>query len=437
MRYEVAIRREDKNMWERRTPLTPEHVATLSEKFGIHTIVQTSPIRVFPDTAYAKAGATVREDISSCRVVFAIKEIPPHLLQPRTTYVFFSHTTKGQRHNMPMLRRLVELECTLIDYEKIVDEKGRRLVFFGNYAGMAGMVDTLWALGQRLEWEGEPNPFSALRKTYEYGDLGAVKEAVQKVGDVIASNGLPPKLCPFVCGFTGYGNVYSGAREIFDLLPHREIAPEELPGIFTTMHPERKALYKVVFKEEHTVEPLEHGAAFDLQDYYAHPEKYRPVFEGYVQYLSMLVNCVYWEKKYPRLITKEYVRKIFAGGATPKLKVIGDISCDVTGSIECTIRVTDPAEPTFVYDPDTDSAIPGFRGRGLVIMAVDNLPCELPRESSHTFGEQFLPFAHMIATADYDKPFESCGLPPVIKNATVLFAGKFTPKYSYMAKFLD
>ncbi len=437
MRHQVAIRREDKNIWERRVPLTPRQTGVLAEEFGVRTVVQSSPIRVFPDATYAKAGAAVREDISDCRVVFAIKEIPADLFQPRTTYVFFSHTAKGQAHNMPMLRRLVELKCTLIDYEKIVDEKGRRLVFFGNYAGTAGMLDSLWALGQRLEWEGVSNPFSVLKKTHEYHDLKAAKTAVEEVGNVIASKGLPAKLCPFVCGFSGYGNVYGGARVIFDLLPHKEIAPSELPAIAEGADRERKTLYKVVFKEEHSVEPIERGARFDLQDYYAYPEKYRSRFETYVPHLTALVNCVYWERRYPRLITKEYVRKSFAGRSAPRLRVIGDVSCDVNGSIECTLRTTDPAEPVFVYDPDTDSATLGFRGRGLVIMAVDNLPCELPKESSQTFGEQLVPFVALIANADYDMPFETCGLPPVIKDATLLYNGNFTPKYSYMAKFLS
>ncbi len=436
MQHQVAIRREDKNIWERRAPLTPKHVAVISGEFDVHIVVQSSPIRIFPDAAYAKAGATVREDISDCRVVFAIKEIPPDILQPHTTYVFFSHTAKGQAYNMPMLRRLVELKCTLIDYEKIVDEKGQRLVFFGNYAGMAGTLDGLWALGQRLNWEGVDNPFSALRKTHEYHDLKAAKKAVKEVGNAIATKGLPAKLCPFVCGFTGYGNVYSGASEIFDLLPHREIAPHELPTVFEEARRERKMVYKVVFKEEHTVEPIEKGARFDLQDYFAHPGKYRSRFESYVPYLTALVNCVYWERKYPRLIAKEYVKKVFAGSATLRLRVIADVSCDVNGSIECTVRTTDPAEPVFVYNPDTESADLGVRGRGLVIMAVDNLPCELPREASHTFGEQLMPFVPPVAKGGYGKPFETCNLPPVIKNATLLYNGEFTPKYGYMAKFL-
>ena len=150
----IGIRREDKNAWERRSPLTPDHVAEMVERQGIAVSVQPSKKRAFPDRDYRAAGADVDEELNGCRVVLGIKEIPPEKLQSDRTYLFFSHTAKGQAYNMPMLRRLMELGCTLIDYELITDERDKRLIFFGRHAGYAGMINSLWALGRRFKSEG-------------------------------------------------------------------------------------------------------------------------------------------------------------------------------------------------------------------------------------------------------------------------------------------
>jgi alpha-aminoadipic semialdehyde synthase len=155
----LGIRREDKNRWERRVPLIPHHVRRLKEQYGIETVIQPSRIRVFSDKEFQRVGASVQDSLEHSSVIFAVKEIPVDVFEPGKTYVFFSHTVKGQPHNMPMLKKMMQMECTLIDYERIVDRNGRRLVFFGRFAGLAGMVDTLWTFGQRMEWEGITSPF--------------------------------------------------------------------------------------------------------------------------------------------------------------------------------------------------------------------------------------------------------------------------------------
>ncbi len=173
----IGIRREDKSRWERRVPVTPEDARELKEEHGIEVWVQPSSIRVFSEEEFTQAGATVQEDLSPCPVIFAVKEMPLDFFEPGKTYVFFAHVIKGQPYNMPMLKKMLELGCNLIDYEKVTDEKGRRLIFFGRHAGIAGMIETLWALGQRLDWEGIPNPFTQLKHTYQYKDLAEAKEA--------------------------------------------------------------------------------------------------------------------------------------------------------------------------------------------------------------------------------------------------------------------
>ncbi|MGD1996185.1 MAG: bifunctional lysine ketoglutarate reductase /saccharopine dehydrogenase family protein [Anaerolineae bacterium] len=431
----VGIRREDKSIWERRVPIIPQHARELKEKHDIQVVVQPSDIRVFKDEEYTAVGAQVQEELSNCSAVFAVKEVPPSLLISGMTYVFFAHVIKGQPYNMPMLKRLLDQSCALIDYEKVIDEEGRRLIFFGRHAGWAGMLDTLWALGKRLAWEGIPTPFEAVAQAHTYADLETARGAVQEAGERIRSEGLPLTLAPLVVGFAGYGNVSQGAQEIFDLLPFEEVAPSDLAGLF-----ERRSnphtLYKVVFKEKHMVEPVSPEDHFELQDYYDHPEKYRSRFSTYIPYLTVLVNGIYWEEKYPRLVTKHYLRELFSGPTRPRLRVIGDISCDIEGAIECTVRCTEPGDPVYVYNPLTEETVDGHADEGIVMLAVDILPSELPREASTDFSAILKRFVPAIAKADYTAPFEELDLPPEIKRALIVHSGELTPDYQYLEHYL-
>jgi len=429
----LGIRREDKNQWERRAPLIPQHIKELKEHHGIETVIQPSPIRVFSEETYKTAGALVQEDLSSCPVVFAVKEIPIDLFESGKTYVFFSHTVKGQKYNMPMFKKMMDLGCTLIDYEKIADKHGRRLVFFGRFAGLAGMVDTLWAFGQRLKSKNMDSPFNEIKQTIHYKNhLEEIKEHLKKIGKDIEQQGIPESLTPLIVGFAGYGNVSKGAQEILDILPVKEISPKEIKMVYD--NPSNNRIYKVVFKEEDMVEPISSDDSFDLQDYYNHPEKYQSVFERYIPDLTILMNCIYWSNKYPRLITKDFVKNY--AKANLRLQVIGDISIDINGAIEFTEKATSPGNPVFVYDPSTDSIRDGYEGDGIVVMGVDNLPCELPKESSQMFSESLLPFVPDIAKADYSVGFDSLDLPPEVKKAVILYHGKLTTDYEYINNYL-
>ncbi len=430
----IGIRREDKNIWERRAPIVPEHVAALVREHGVEVLLQKSNLRVIPEADYARAGAQVVEDLSPCCVIFAVKEVPPTLLQKGKTYVFFSHTIKGQAHNMPMLRRMMELGCQLIDYEKLVDEQGRRLVFFGRHAGLAGMIDTLWALGQRLEWEKIPSPFAAVKRAYQYADLGQARTALTEVGRRISAEGLPEALVPFVIGFTGYGHVSKGAQELMECLPTRRISPSELG---TLRGGDRQTIYQVEFKEEHMFEPVGTDRPFDLQDYFRHPEGYRSRFEPYLPHLSILVNGIYWEARCPKLVTKDYLKRAYAAAPRQRLKVIGDITCDLEGSIECNVKSMDPGNPVFTYDPLRDAATDGCTGDGPVVLAVDNLPAELPWEASCDFSAALMPFVPEIAKADTAAALDDCGFSEPVRKATILYQGRLTPGYRYLEKHLS
>ncbi len=431
----IGIKKEEKNRWERRTPLAPRHVKELSENYGVHSVVESSPIRVFEDQEYVEAGAEVVEDLADVPVVLAIKEIKQEKFEAGTTYLFFSHTIKGQQYNMPMLRELIDKGCQLIDYEKITDSEGKRLLAFGRYAGLAGMIDSFWALGKRLEWEGVNTPFTEVKSAHEYSSLFDAKEHLLQVGRKIKKEGLNPDLVPLTVGIAGYGHVSRGAQEILDLLPVMEIEAKELLDMDMSAATDN-FIYKVVFKESDLVKTKSPDEGFELRDYFQNPERYESRFNEYLPRLSLLINAIYWEEQYPRLITKKEANQLYASGEGAKLKVIGDISCDIQGAIEITIDSTDPGDPVFVYDPDTEDAVVGYKGKGPVIMAVDNLPCEFPADSSGYFSEILKQFIPDIASVDYSKDFEDIELPPPIRRAMILHQGELTPDYQYLNEYI-
>jgi len=430
----IGVRRETKSPWEKRTAVTPALARKLVSESGLEILVQPSARRVFPDNEYVHAGARLTGNLAEAQVVIGVKEIPLETFQPETTYIFFSHVIKGQPYNMPMLARMMERGCTLIDYETICDEDGQRLIFFGRYAGLAGMIDTLWALGQRLRREGIVTPLAQIEQAINYASLDDARTAVRDAGEKIASNGLPDGLPPLVIGITGYGNVANGAREILAELPTREVAPDELASLDD--QPSPHCLYQTTYREEHLVEHTSGGTAFDLQDYYDNPENYRSIFEPSLPHLTALVNCVYWDERYPRLVTKDQIRELYAQPEPPRLRVIGDISCDIEGAIECTVKSTEPGDPVYVYNPEDGSVASGVEGRGPVILAVEILPSELPREASEEFSKALAPFLPAVAAADFSVPFDQLDLPPELKRATIVHRGKLTPDYAHLEEYL-
>ncbi|MHA1771172.1 MAG: hypothetical protein ACTSYL_09000 [Candidatus Thorarchaeota archaeon] len=429
----LGIRKEEKP-FETRVPLVPKDIERLVREHGIDIIVEPSAQRAFDEEEFVSAGAKVGLITGdTTEIILGVKEMPLDFFEPGKAYLFFSHTIKGQSANMPMLQKILDVGATLIDYEKITDENGRRLVFFGNWAGLAGMSDTLRVLGERLDYEGiSPNPFKGMKSTLECKDLHELRQVIHDLAKRIESEGIPAELDPLVFGFAGYGHVSQGAQEIFDILPHIEVTPDDLP----TLTPAGNKLYKCVFKEEHMVEPKNESDSFDLQDYYTYgAEKYRGIFHKYVPYLTVLVNCIYWTSKYPRLITKSFLHDHW-NNKNRRLKLIGDISCDVNGAIEFTEMSTKPDIPAFTYNVATDSAQLGVSGDGPVVIAVDNLPCELPRESSTSFSSSLTPFIPALAVANFGDSFDNLNLPREIKDAVIVHRGELTARYSYLTKYL-
>lgn len=431
----LGIRLEDKSRWERRVPLVPADLAALVQSQDLDFLVQPSDLRIYSDGDFVAAGARVDLDLSPAQVVFAVKEIPLEKLLPGKTYAFFAHVIKGQVQNMPLLARLLELGCTLIDYERITDESNRRLVLFGRQAGQAGMIDSLAFLGQRWHLAGFENPLCELRQAYHYDSLEEAKEQVTRVGQLLSrSTGRGPG--PLVVGFTGRGNVSQGAQEIFDLLPHETILAEDLATLAERHPGVSDRIFKVVFEKYHLATPRDPDRDFDESEYRQYPRRFRSRLPEFLPYIDALINGIYWTPEYPRFLTRRDAIELWRSGRR-KLTLVGDITCDIDGAIELTYKPTQPDHPTYVYLPDEDDFREGIEAPGIAVLAVDNLPCELSREASKAFSEALRGFVPAIARADYSRPFAELALPPEILRAVVTHQGELTPEYRYLSQHLQ
>ena len=431
----LLIRAEDKNAWERRAPVIPEDVQDLKARTGAGMFVQRSEKRFFPEDDYERAGAALCDSMEPGQVILGIKEIPREKLLKERTYCFFSHTIKGQAANMPLLRQIMADGSTLIDYERIVDEKNRRLVYFGRYAGDAGALDILALMGKRWEEQGLSTPFARCRPAVEYASVQEAREHLQDIGRDVREKGLPVALGPLVIAVLGYGNVSSGAQQIFDCLPVQRIAPQELRRLAESRQLDPQTIYLSIFQEQDLVRPKQ--GEFDLQEYYAHPEQYESCFHEYLPWISLLVNAIYWDSRYPRFVSWEDLEALFTAEPTPKLSAIADISCDVGGAVECNVKTTDSGQPSYVVQPLTREVRDGYTGEGIVVLAVDNLPAEIPNDSSTFFSKQLSPFLPSLLEADFAKPLEHSGLCPELQRAVIVYKGKLTPAYEYLEKLLN
>ncbi len=276
----IGIRKETQYPSERRAPLTPEQIKILnSENFKI--VVEPAEQRIFSSEDYINAGAEINSDLSNCDIIFGVKEVPIKDLLPNKTYIFFSHTIKGQSYNMPLLKSILENKITLVDYELIKNEKGQRLIFFGNYAGYAGMINSLWLLGNRLEHEGIKNPLSKIKQALNYENLESAEQAIKSVGKEISENGLPKEITPMITGFAGYGNVSKGAQNVYDLLPTETLAPNELEEFISQGHFSNKVVYKVVFKEADMYKHISNNE-FNFDHFVKNPNEYESIFSKYI-----------------------------------------------------------------------------------------------------------------------------------------------------------
>mmetsp|Transcript_68140 Transcript_68140/g.106517 ORF Transcript_68140/g.106517 Transcript_68140/m.106517 type:complete len:914 (-) Transcript_68140:26-2767(-) len=425
----LGIVRENYGIWERRVPLCPHHVETLVRS-GVKVVVQPSSVRIFSDAEYAAVGAELNEDLKDADVVLGVKQVPKENLLPDRAYFFFSHTIKAQPENMALLQACLEKKIKLFDYECILEDGvGKRLVAFGSYAGIVGMVDVLQGLGQRLLADGFSTPFLNLPMCYMHPSLEVVKQAVYAMGGNISKHGLPTGTPPLVFTFTGSGNVAKGALEIFKLLPHEMVDPAELPALLKRVEgteEARRKVYGVIATPKYLVRRVSDGG-FDYQEYKQHPGGYEPIFhETLAPHTTVLVNGIYWDQRFPRVLTKEELRRLYHNGKL-RLRAVADISCDINGSIEFLTRATNTENPFYEWNAEesVESSTLGAGGAaGVLMSAVDILPSSLPADASKHFGDALMPLITPMLTG--------AGIGPELSAACITANGSLCGSYKYI-----
>lgn len=429
----VGILREAKE-GESRTPLVPSHAKWLIKR-GVAVEVECNPGRVFSDQEYRKNGARILDRIKAATILLGIKAPRVADLQGDKIYMIFSHTSKGQSNNMPLIKTCLKKKIALIDYEKIVDEQGKRLVYFGRLAGVCGLVDSLYYLGKKLEWKGVKNPFSLLQPAHAYGSFKAVKQAMADVGWQIQHRGFEKKLAPFIIGIIGHGNVSRGVQEILQFLNPVEIHPEDMLRIVRRQRGIHRKLYKIVFPQKEKLRSKD-GKEFYFDEYLKNPKKFESNLDRHLSYLNILIHAGYWDHRYPRLVTKEMVHNLTRKDLF-RLDFISDISCDINGSIELTYKTTTSINPTFTYDPKKKKFIDGYESKGITILAVDNLAAELPKDSSREFSGFIRNYVYQIAVCGVKAITNHIALPEEIRRAVVTESSELTKNFGYLRKYIQ
>uniref|UniRef100_A0A8C5APV3 Aminoadipate-semialdehyde synthase n=1 Tax=Gadus morhua TaxID=8049 RepID=A0A8C5APV3_GADMO len=434
-RYEhrsvVAIRREDLNPWERRAPLAPRHVKELTAA-GHTVLVQPSNGRAIHEKYYERVGAVIQEDISEASLIIGVKRPPEEKVFPRKTYAFFSHTIKAQEANMGLLDDLLKKEVRLIDYEKMVDANGFRIVAFGQWAGVAGMINILHGLGLRFLALGHNTPFMHIGMAHNYRNVSQAVQAVRDCGYEISMGLMPKSVGPITFCFTGTGNVSKGAQDILNELPVEYVEPPELKDVSQTG--DMTKVYATVLSRHHHLMRKTDGV-YDPLEYEYHPERYTSHFRTSVApYTTCLINGIYWDPRPPPAVRYASSSATEGWPELPhRLLAICDISADPGGSIGFMTECTTIDKPFCMYDADTHIDHDSVEGNGILMCSIDNLPAQLPIEATEYFGDRLFPYIwEMVRSSLHVKD-----VVVVHPQAVITSNGKLTPKFEYIEKMRE
>ncbi|CAL8092598.1 unnamed protein product [Orchesella dallaii] len=439
----LGIRREEQSVWERRAPLAPQHVKMLVKR-GCKVLVQPSNRRAYPMQAYAQAGAIIQEDLSEADVICGVKQVPIDSLIKEKTFCFFSHTIKAQDANMPLLDAILEKNIRLLDYERMCDDQGFRVVAFGKYAGVAGMINILHGLGLRLLALGHHTPFMHIGPAHNYRNSGMARQAVRDAGYEIALGMMPKSIGPLTFVFTGSGNVSQGAQEVFQELPFEYVPPEMLHKV--AEHGATNKVYGCeVRRHDHLMR--KDTKTYNARDYEENPGHYLSTFSKKIApYASVIINGIYWAINSPKLLTLPDAKYLLQPTKIPwlpnspgspnlphRMLAICDISADPGGSIEFMNECTTIDNPFCLYDADRNKDVSSFKGSGVLVCSIDNMPTQLPRESTDFFGELLFPYIPEILQSDARQPWDPNEFSQPISGAIIASNGKLTPNFEYIA----
>lgn len=395
-----AIIKERKNPPDRRVVFSPEKLAEARAQFPqAEFVIESSDIRVFPDEAYKALGFDVTENVSDCDVMLGVKEVPIENLIPNKKYFYFSHTIKKQPYNRKLLLAMLDKNIEMYDHETIIKQSGARLIGFGRYAGLVGAYNGFRALGLR-------DKLFNLPKVETLADLNEVKAELDKI-----------TLPNIKILLSGTGKVAKGAKEILDHLKIKEVSDAlYLTSEFT------EPVYCMVDVMEYN--KRKDGKVGEKWAFYKDPTGYESNFTPYAKETDFFIAGHFYGNNAPYLFTREDAKH-----PDFRINLVADISCDIDGPVASTLRASTIADPFYGYDAQTESEV-AFDAKGAItVMAVDNLPCELPKDASEGFGDMFL--EHVIPA------FFNNDERGILKRAKITENGKLTERFAYLQDYVD
>lgn len=396
----VGLIREDKIPVDRRVAFLPEQLNILLADYPqVEFFVQSSQVRSVPDHVFEDQGFPVVESVEHCDILFGIKEVPIDKLIPNKTYFFFSHTIKQQPYNKNLLKAVLNKNIKLIDYECLVDDNGQRLVAFGQFAGLVGAYNGIRAWGIK-------NDSFIIKPAFSCAHLAKLKKELPKVSFPAHTKIL----------ITGTGRVANGAKEVLDWLEITQVSPDEY-----LQNTYNYPVYTMLRSADYHTHGS--GKAWDSSHWHQHPEEYVSTFERFIPKTDMLIACAYWNPKAPLLFTRERMTQ-----PDFRISVIADVTCDIEGSIPSTLRASTIDSPFYDYNPHTGLEETAFTDpNGITVMAVDNLPCELPADASIDFGDQLM---HSILPSLFGNASKA-----VLERATIAENGQLGPHFIYLSEY--
>lgn len=396
----IGLIKEGKVPIDRRVPLTPLQAKQVKESFDVELVVQSSNIRCFSDQDYRDAGIEVVDKVDDCDIILGVKEVPIDNLISDKTHFFFSHTIKKQDYNRDLLRAILQKNIRLIDWETLTNENGNRIIAFGRWAGIVGAYNGLWTFGKRYN-------LYHLRRAHECFDYEDLKSEYKKI-----------KLPTVKIAVTGGGRVAKGAMEVLLAAGIRQVTPHDYL---------KKSFKEPVFTQLNTRDYHKriHGGEFHRNEFYKNPELYEGDFLKYTRMTDILIACAFWDPSAPVLFKREDIIK-----DDFDIKVIADITCDIEGSIPSTKQPSTIDDPIYDYNPSDDQVEQALLDEGnITVMAVDNLPCELPRDASESFGTELVNnvLPHLLGNDEKG----------IIKRATITDSSKLSSNYTYLQDYVD
>lgn len=398
----IGIIREGKTPPDKRVPMSPEQCKHVQDHHPeIELVVQPSPIRKYTDALYEEQGVTLQEDLSDCDVLFGVKEVPYDMLIPNKTYFFFSHTYKLQPYNAKLLKTILEKKIRLVDYEMIKGADNKRLIGFGRYAGIVGCFNGIRTFGLK-------HNLYSLKPAHQCFDRAEMEAQLDGISF--------PENTKIV--LTGFGRVGRGAREVMSRAGIKEVSPEEFLS---------ESFDEVVFTHLKTDEYNERisDGGFDKSEFYKDPSGYQSCFMKYAEVANMYIACHYWGEGSPFIFTRED-----SNHEAWNISVVADISCDIDGPVASTIRPSTIADPIYAIDPSTYQEVPLETPNSIAVMAVDNLPCELPKDASEDFGNELI--KHVLPALLGPDPDQI-----IFRASETDLNGELTPHFAYLKDYVS